>query len=137
MLYAHIRTTQQRHEHINTFKAAKDIPAGQEVFARYGSAQWFASKNVPYADADYANTMWRPEHTPLPCRQSVRQITTEDGRHTFSVHVNTIPAGTVVEISLCVEVSLNVVDQIPVLWDFVIMDETTQTVCVREDAEVC
>ena len=79
--------------------------------------------------------MWRPDLHPLPCRQSIRQTTRADGRHGFVVLADTIPSGTVLEISLCVEVSLNVVDQFPVLWDFVIMDATTQTVCLREDAE--
>ena len=47
-----------------------------------------------------------------------------------------LPSGALVEISLCVKVSLIVVDQF-LLWDFVIIDATTQTVCAREDAEVC
>ena len=127
--------TQQSHEHINTFKATKDIAAGQEIFVGYGSTKWFELRNVSYADVDYASTIWRPDLHPLPCRENVRQTSGADGRHNFAVLVDTIPSGTVVEISLCVEVSLNVVDQFPVLWDFVIMDETTQTVCAREDAE--
>ena len=81
--------------------------------------------------------MWRPDLHPLPCRQKVRQTTGADGRHSFAVLADTIPSGTVLEISLCVEVSVVVVDQFPYLWDFVIMDATTQTVCAREDAEVC
>ena len=40
------------------------------------------------------------------------------------------------DISLCVKVSIIVVDQF-LLWDFVLMDSTAQTVCAREDAEVC
>ena len=129
--------TQQRHEHINTFKATKDIEAGQEILVRYGTAQWFEVKNIPYADVDYASTMWRPDLHPLPCRQTVRHTTGADGRHSFAIVADTIPSGTILETSLCMEVSLNVVDQFPVLWDFVIMDTTTQTVCAREDAEVC
>ena len=35
------------------------------------------------------------------------------------------------DVALCVDVSVNVVDQIPVLWDFVIMGATAQTVCGR------
>ena len=50
---------------------------------------------------------------------------------------DSIPSGAVVDISVCVEVSLNVVDQFPVLWDFVIMGATKQTVRAREDAELC
>ena len=122
---------QQRHEHINTFKATKGIAAGQEILVWYGGADWFERRNIPYADVDYASTMWRPDLHPLPCRQSVRQTTGADGRHSFAVHVDTIPSGTVLEISLCVEVSLNVVDQFPVLWDFVIIGATLQTVCTR------
>jgi hypothetical protein len=128
--------TQQRHEHINTFKAKKDIPAGQEILNRYGSDKWFASKNIPYADVDYASTMWRPDLKPLPCRQRVRQTTAADGRHSFAILVDKIPPGTVLEISLCVEVSVTVVDQFPFLWDFVLIDAAAQTVCARENAEV-
>ena len=104
---------------------------------RYGSEEWFEVKNIPYVDADYASTIWRPDLHPLPCRQRVRQTTGADGRHSFAVVADTIPSGTVVENSLCVEVSVIVVDQFPVLWDFVIMDATAQTVCAREGAEVC
>ena len=129
--------TQQRHEHINTFKATKDIAAGQEILVRYGSAKWFEDKNIPYVDVDYASTIWRPGLHPLPCRENVRQTSGADGRHNFAVLVDTIPSGTVVEISLCVEVSVVVVDQFPYLWDFVIMDSTTQTVRAREGEEVC
>ena len=34
------------HVHINTFEAIKDIAAGQEIFNRYGGAEWFESKNL-------------------------------------------------------------------------------------------
>ena len=127
----------QIHEHMNTFKVTKDIAAGQEVLVRYGSGKWFEGKNIPYSDVDYASTMWRPDLHPLPCRRSVRKITGADGRHSFSVLAETIPSGTVMDISLCVKVSLIVVDQFPVLWDFVLVRATIQTVCPREDAEVC
>ena len=117
--------TQQIHVyvHINTFKATKDIAAGQEIFVRYGDAQWFECKNIPYADIDYATTMWRPDLQPLPCRHKVARTTGADGRHSFTV-VGDIPSGTVLEISLCVEVSVIVVDQFPYLWDFVLTGET-------------
>ena len=128
--HTHIHT-QQSHEHINTFKATKDIAAGQEILVRYGSAKWFESKGITYVDVDYASTMWRPDLHPLPCRQNVHQIIGADGRDSFAVMADTIPSGTVVDISLCVEVSLNAVDQFPVLWDFVIMGATTKTVCAR------
>ena len=97
---------------------------------RYGGAEWFEGRNIPYADVDYASTMWRPDLHPLPCRQSVRQTTGADGRHSFAVLADTTPSGTLLEISLCVEVSLNVIDQFPVLWDFVLIGGTAQTVCV-------
>ena len=122
--------TQQRHEHINTFKAIKDIAAGQEILIRYGSAKWFEGKSIPYADVDYASTMWRPDLQPLPCRENIHATTGADGRHSFYVPAK-LPSGTVMDVSLCVDVSVNVVDQIPFLWDFVIMDITEQTVCVR------
>jgi len=47
-----------------------------------------------------------------------------------------LPSGIVMDVSLCVKVSLIVVDQF-LLWDFVLMDPTAQTVCAREIAEVC
>ena len=80
--------------------------------------------------------MWRPDLHTLPCRQNVH-IYRPDGRYSFAVVADTIPSDTVLDISLCVEVSVNVVDQFPFLWDFVIMDATTQTVCAREGTEVC
>ena len=121
--------TQQRHEHINTFKATKDIAAGQEILVRYGSANWFEGRNISYVDVDYASTIWRPDLHPLPCRQSVRKITAADGRHNFAVLAK-LPAGTVLDVSLCLEVSVVVVDQFPFIWDSVLMGATAQTVCV-------
>ena len=115
--------TQQTHEHINTFKATKDIAAGQEILVRYGSAKWFASKNIPYADVDYASTMWRPDLKPLPCRQHVVRTTGTDGRDSVAV-LEAVSSGSVLDMSLCVEVLLNDVDQFPFLWDFVLTGET-------------
>ena len=114
--------TQQIHVLITTFKATKDIAAGQEIFIRYGSAKWFERRNIPRADVDYADTMWRPDLHPLPCRQSVAQTTGADGRHSFAVR-EAVPAGTVLEVSVCVEVSVVAVDQFPYLWDFVLTGE--------------
>ena len=111
------------HARINTFKATKDIAAGQEIFIRYGSAKWFEGKNLSYADVDDASTMWRPDLHPLPCRQSFRHSIGADGQHSFSV-LEAIRAGTILEISLCVEVSIIVVDQFPFLWKFVLTGET-------------
>ena len=108
--------------HVPYFKATKDIASGQEIFFQYASAQWFESKKLSYADVDYANTMWRPDLLPLPCRRKVVQKTGADGRHTFAV-LQAVPSGTVLEISLCLEVSLFVVDQFPFLWDFVLTGE--------------
>ena len=96
---------------------------------------WFKSKNIPYSDVDYASTMWRPDLHPLPCRENVNLTTGADGRPIFSVPAM-LPSGTVMDISLCVKVSLIVVDQF-LLWDFVLIDATAQTVCARDDAEVC
>ena len=97
--------------------------AGQEIFIRYGSASWFQLKNIPYVGVDYASTMWRPDLHPLPCRQNVSHITGADGRRSFAVR-EAIPSGTVLEISLCLEVSVIAVDQFPFLWDFVLTGET-------------
>ena len=66
--------------------------------------------------------MWRPDLQPLPCRQSVAQSTGADGRHSFFVR-EAIPADTVLEVSLCVEVPVDIVDQIPSLKDFVLTGE--------------
>ena len=111
------------HVHIHTFKATKDISAGQEIFVRYGTALWFRCKNIRYSVVDYATTMWRPDLNPLPCRQSVAPTVGADGRHIFTVN-GAIPSGTVVEISLCVQIWASVVDQFPYLGDFVIIGET-------------
>ena len=116
----------------NILKAKKDIVAGQEIFHMYGGPQWFASKNLPYIDIDYASTRWRPELQPLPCRKNVIQTTGADSRHSYTV-LETVPSGTVLEISVCLEVSLIVVDQFPYLWDFVITGETENgyTICCQ------
>ena len=103
---------------------------------QYGDAIWFKSKNIPYSDVDYAKTMWRPDLHPLPCREKFGVTTGADGRHSFSVLTKLAP-GTILDISPCVEVPVVVVDQFPFLWDFVIMGATAQTVCAREDTEVC
>ena len=115
--------TQQLHVHINTFKATKDIAAGQEIFVQYHSSKWFELRKISYVDIDYVSTMWRPDLHPLPCRQNLAQTTGADGRHSFAVG-EAVPSGTVLEISLCVEVSVIVVDQFPFLWDFVLTGET-------------
>ena len=126
---------QEIHEHTNTFKATKDIEAGQEILVRYNSEKWFEDKNISYSDVDYASTMWRPDLHPLPCRKNVNFATGADGRPTFSVPAMLSP-DTVMDISVCVKVSIVVVDQF-LLWDFVLMDSTEQMVCAREDTEVC
>ena len=66
--------------------------------------------------------MWRPELNPLPCRESFTLIVGADGRQIFRV-IEDIPSGTVLEISLCVEIWVTVVDQFPYLWDFVLTGE--------------
>ena len=109
--------------HINTSKATKDIAAGQEIFVWYGNTQWFAGKNLSYADVDYASTMWRPDLHPLLYRQKVAQRIGADGRRSYAV-LEAIRPGSLLEISLCVHVSVVVVDQFPFLWDFVITGET-------------
>ena len=102
---------------------------------RYGSAEWFDVKDLSYADVDYTTTMWRPDLHPLPCRKNLKLTTGADGRPSFSVPAM-LPSDTVMDVSLCVKVSIIVVDQF-LLWDFVLMDSTAQMVCAREDAEVC
>ena len=114
---------QRIHVHINTLKATRDIAEGQELFIRYGSAKWFKCKNMQCADVDYASTMWRPDLHRLPRRRHVAQMTRADGRRSYGV-LEAVPSGTVLEISLCLNVSLVVVDQFPSLWDFVLTGET-------------
>ena len=109
--------------HITILKATKDIAAGQEIFYDYGGPQWLESKNIPYADVDYDSTRWRPELKPLPCRKNVMQTTGADGRCIYAVR-EAVPAGAVLEISLCLDVPVVVVDQFPFLWDFVLTRET-------------
>ena len=104
-------------------KATKDIAAGQELFYWYGSSQWFESKNMSYTKFDYANTIWRPDLQPLPCRKHVIQTIGADGRHSFAVR-EAVRSGAIVETSLCLEVPVVVVDQLPYLWDFVLSGET-------------
>ena len=112
------------HTHIKTFpKATQDIAAGQELFYRYGRADWFAARNVSYANFDYASTRWRPDLHPLPCRKNVVQSTGADGQHSYVI-LEAVPSGTVLEISLCLKVPVVVVDQFPFLWDFVLTGET-------------
>ena len=118
-VYACMPHVQRMHVHIITLKATKDIAEGQELFIRYGGAEWFKCKNIKCADVDYANTMWAPHLHALPRRLDVAQITSADGRHSYEV-LEAVPSETVVEISLCVEVSLIAVDQFPFLWDFVL-----------------
>ena len=80
--------------------------------------------------------MWRAELHPLPCPQSVVYKTGEDGRHTSFAVTKAIPSGAVLEVSLCVEVSVIVVDQFPYLWDFVLTGETENdhTACQQTSA---
>ena len=93
---------------------------------------------MPRVDVDYASTMWRPDLQPLPCRQNVTQTTGADGRHSFTV-VEAVPTGTVLEVSLCLEVSVILVDQFPVLWDVVLTGETENghTGCQQTSASSC
>ena len=103
----------------NIFKATKNIAAGQEIFYRYGSARWFEKRNIPYVDVDYASTRWRPGLDPLPCRKKVILTIDADGRHSYAIR-EAVPSGTVVEISLCLDVPVIVVNQFPFLRDFVL-----------------
>ena len=67
--------------------------------------------------------MWRPDLQPLPYRRKVAQRIGADGRYSFVV-LEDMMLGSILEISLCLEVSLVVVDQFPFLWDFVLTGET-------------
>ena len=67
--------------------------------------------------------MWRPDLQPLPCRKDVLQTTGTDGRRSYAVR-EAVPSGAILEISLCLEVPVVVVDQFPYFWDFVLTRET-------------
>ena len=114
--------------HITLSKATQDIAAGQELFYRYGGPQWFEDKKVPHTEVDYANTRWRPDLQPLLCRKNVIQTTGADGRHMYIVR-EAVPPGAILEVSLCLEVPVIVVDQFPYLWDFVLTRETENVLC--------
>ena len=107
----------------NIIKAKKDIAAGQEIFVSYGGPEWFETKNLSYTVVDYASTMWRPDLQPLPCRKNVMQTTGADGRRRYAVR-EAVASGAVLEISLCLNVPIIVVDQFPLLWDYVLTRET-------------
>ena len=110
------------HVYINTFKARKDISTGQELFIRYGNASWFAKRNLSDSDVDYASTRWRADLHPLPMRLKVAQTIGADGRHSYAV-LEDVRSGSILEISVCVEVSVVVVDQLPFLRDYVLTGE--------------
>ena len=76
--------------------------------------------------------MWRPDLHPLPCRQNVNHITGADGRRSFAVR-EAIPSGTVLEISLCLEVPAIIVDQLPFLRDFVLTGKTENQYILVDD----
>ena len=121
-----MRTSIHAYVHRNTkyiFKATKDIAAGQEIFYRYGSEHWFKYKNIPYSVVDSASTRWRPDLHPLPCRKKVAHTIGSDHQHSYAV-LEAVASDTVLEISLCLEMPLIVVDQFPFLWDYVLTGET-------------
>ena len=124
-MYAYMQIYAYMHLYTHDiFKAKQDIAAGQEIFYRYGGPQWFEAKNIPYTEVDYASTMWRPDLLqPLPCRKKVILTTGGDGRRRYAVF-EAVPSGTVLEMSLCLELPVVVVDQFPFLWDFVLTSET-------------
>ena len=97
-------------------KATEHIAAGHEIFVSYGGPDWFEDKNLPYIDVDYARTQWRPELHPLPCRQDVVQRTGADGTRSYVV-LAAVSSGTGLDISPCLEVPANVVDDSPYLRD--------------------
>ena len=110
------------HLHVNTFKATKDIAAGQEIFIRYGDAFWFEGRNLSYIDVDFASTRWRPDLKALPYRRKIAQGIGADGHRRYAV-LEPIKPDSILEVSLCVEISLVSVDQFPFLWDFVLTGE--------------
>ena len=68
---------------------------------------------------DYASTRWRPDLQPLPCDQTVLQQIDSDGRHSYTFPT-ALQSGTILGTFICTEVPVTVLDQFPVLKDFVL-----------------
>ena len=91
-------------------KATRDIKAGEEIFLSYGDSDWFEYNEITYISVDAALTRWRPELTPLPCRQPVIQKNAgSDGDVSFII-TRDVSEGTVLETSVCLKVPADAVD---------------------------
>ena len=76
----------------------------------YGDPDWFEDKGIPYVPVDATLTRWRPELTPLPCRQPVVQRTADgDGDVSFII-TRDVSEGTVLETSVCLRIPADAVD---------------------------
>ena len=91
-------------------KAKRNIAVGEEIFVQYGDSEWFEGHGLTYVSVDPALAMWRPELTPLPCRQPVDQIAADDDDDVSYIITKDVPAGTVLETSLCLEMPPDTVD---------------------------
>ena len=118
-IHTHIHTYAHKH----AFKALTDIEAGQELFVSYGGEKWFKNKGLPLTVVDYGSTMWRPELKPLPCCLDIQQATEDNGTRTYT-SLAAIPANTVVDVSLCLDVPASFIKDFPSLRDSVLPGQT-------------
>ena len=131
--YTGTHDTHSTHTHTHIFKATKDIDAGQELFVSYGGEKWFQSKGVTYTAFDYASTMWRPDLQPLPCCQNIEQTTDDNGLRSYTA-LSAIPSGTVLDVSLCIDVPANFVDQFPALRNSTLPGQIQHVHAVHQQA---
>ena len=104
-----VRGKKSHISHIHV-KAKRNIAAGEEIFVSYGDPDWFEDKGLPYVPVDAALARWRPELTPLPCRIPVIQKTADGDDDVSYIIMRDVPAGTVLETSLCLEMPPDTVD---------------------------
>ena len=76
----------------------------------YGDSDWFANKGIPYVPLDAALTRWRPELTPLPCRQPVIYRSGDGDSDVSYIITRDVPEGTVLETSVCLKIPADAVE---------------------------
>ena len=91
-------------------KAKRNIAVGEEIFVQYGDSEWFEGHGLTYVSVDPALAMWRPELTPLPCRQPVIQKTADDDGDVSFIITRDVSEGTLLEISACIKMPVDLVD---------------------------
>ena len=111
---------------IQIAKAATHIEAGQELFVS-------SLGDSPYTAVDYASTMWRPDLQPLPCCQDIEQTTDANGLRSYTA-LSAIPSDTVLDVSLCLDVPANFVDQFPALRNSTLPGQTQHVHAAHQQA---